>query len=169
MGEVRQAFVGGGANLGDRLATLRAAGAALRRWAGVHACESSSFYETEPVGVADQPRFLNVVFAVDSELAPETLLQVLQRIEAEHGRVRERRWGPRTLDLDLLFYTGETRTTAELTLPHPRMFERAFVLVPLRELLSRAEIRRRTDPEFVRAVESVRVDARGVVAREFPP
>jgi 2-amino-4-hydroxy-6-hydroxymethyldihydropteridine diphosphokinase len=135
MAELRQALVGAGANLGDRLATLAAAVTALRCSHGVHALETSSVYETAPVGLTAQPKFLNLVAGIETTLTPEALLHALQTIEQAHGRVRIERWGPRTLDLDLLAFEAETRATASLTLPHPRMLARAFVLVPLHELL----------------------------------
>lgn len=136
---VRQAFVGVGANLGDRWAAIRGALAALARTPGVLAVESSSVYETIPVGVLDQPRFLNLVSGIETTLSPERLLVVLQALENAAGRQRahEVRWGPRPLDLDLLFYEGVEQTGPDLILPHPRIWERAFVLVPLRELLAR--------------------------------
>jgi len=135
----QQAFIGVGANLGDRWATLRRAMAALAREPGIKAVEASAVYETAPVGVVDQPEFLNLVLGVETMLTPEELLAVLHQLEKAAGRRRERevRWGPRTLDLDLLLYEGETRARPALTLPHPRMWERAFVTVPLRELLTR--------------------------------
>ncbi|ACB75630.1 2-amino-4-hydroxy-6-hydroxymethyldihydropteridine diphosphokinase [Opitutus terrae] len=138
----RQALVGAGANLGDRAATLRAATERLRGLPGITHVESSALYETEPIGGVDQPPFLNLVLGVETTLAPEQLLQQLLALEQQFGRVRTVRWGPRTLDLDLLAYEGETRTTTALTLPHPRMFERAFVLVPLQELLARSRFER---------------------------
>lgn len=162
MSSFRQAFVGVGANLGDRLASIRAAAAALRGSPRTRSFASSSLFETDPVGVLDQPRFLNAVFAVETDLTPEGLLSELQRIEQAHGRVRDRRWGPRTLDLDLLWFADETRATAELTLPHPRLFERAFVIVPLRELLLCASMRERAPEGIVKALESTVVDERGV-------
>jgi 2-amino-4-hydroxy-6-hydroxymethyldihydropteridine diphosphokinase len=162
MPEFRQALIGGGANLGDRATTLRSAEEALRRCGGVRSLVSSRWYETEPVGVTDQPAFLNVVYAVETSLSPESLLRELQRIEKEHGRVRRERWGPRTLDLDLLWYADETRVTADLTLPHPRLFERAFVLVPLRELLACDTIRGHIDADFLCQIESAPVASIGV-------
>lgn len=132
---MRQAFVAGGANLGDRLRTLTGALAALREASGVSRVVASPIFETDPVGLTDQPAFLNLVAAVETELSPEQLLSTLQQIEQTFGRERHVRWGPRTLDLDLLAFEGETRATAELELPHPRMFERGFVMVPLGELL----------------------------------
>jgi 2-amino-4-hydroxy-6-hydroxymethyldihydropteridine diphosphokinase len=89
------------------------------------------------VGRTDQPKFLNLVAGIETTLTPEELLTTLQKIEHAFGRKRVERWGPRTLDLDLLVYESEKRDTPELTLPHPRMLERAFVTVPLREVLQR--------------------------------
>lgn len=137
----RQALVAAGANLGDRAATLHGALARLRCSPGIVGVEASALYETAPVGMIDQPPFLNLVAGVDTTLSPEELLTTLQRIEQEFGRVRDVRWGPRTLDLDLLAFAGETRATPQLQLPHPRMLERAFVMVPLAELLARPRFR----------------------------
>jgi len=126
------AYIGLGSNLGDRLATLRAAVQRLEtlgRITGV-----SSLYETEPVGYVEQPRFLNAVVALETAQAPITLLRSLLDIERDLGRTRSFADAPRTLDLDLLLVDDEILDTAELTLPHPRLHERAFVLVPLAEL-----------------------------------
>lgn len=139
----RRALIGAGANLGDRRDTIEAALGKLRATAGVSAVERSSFFETAPVGVTDQPAFLNLVAGIETTLTPEQLMAVLLEIERELGRVRTVRWGPRTIDLDLLAFEGETRATAGLTLPHPRMLERSFVTVPLRELLGRESFRGR--------------------------
>jgi len=133
----KQAFVGAGANLGDRSTTLRDAVGQLQMSPGITALETSALLETDPVGIVDQPKFLNLVLGLETTLSPETLLQLLLEIEQRFGRVRRERWGPRTLDLDLLLFEGESRTTPGLQLPHPRMFERDFVTVPLRELLDR--------------------------------
>ena len=132
-----QALVGAGANVGDCRATLETALGTLRAIAGVTVVERSSFYETDPVGYLDQPAFLNLVAGVETTLTPEGLMVALLGIEQQFGRVRTVRWGPRTIDLDLLAFEGETRAGPSLTLPHPRMLERAFVTVPLRELLAR--------------------------------
>jgi 2-amino-4-hydroxy-6-hydroxymethyldihydropteridine diphosphokinase len=133
----RQAFIAFGANLGDRGGTLAKALARLRGWSGIETLDTSSVYETAPVGVVEQPMFLNLVAGIETTLSPEELLHVLKEIECEFGRTRSTRWGPRTLDLDLLAFEGETRCSAELTLPHPRLFERPFVTIPLAELLGR--------------------------------
>ncbi|MBS0633105.1 MAG: 2-amino-4-hydroxy-6-hydroxymethyldihydropteridine diphosphokinase [Verrucomicrobia bacterium] len=136
-GPTRQALIGAGANLGDRRATLEAALAKLRAQPGVVSITRSAFYETAPVGLLEQPAFLNLAAGIETTLTPEGLMTALLGIEQEFGRVRTVRWGPRTLDLDLLAFEGETRAGDFLTLPHPRMLGRAFVTVPLRELLAR--------------------------------
>jgi 2-amino-4-hydroxy-6-hydroxymethyldihydropteridine diphosphokinase len=126
------AFVALGANLGDRLATVRTAIDGLGRLGIVRA--RSSVYETEPVGYAGQPAYLNAVVRLDTELDPMALLRGLLAIEQEFGRVRTFPNAPRTLDLDLLLYDDLVLDEEQLTVPHPRMSERAFVLVPLHEI-----------------------------------
>jgi len=135
----RQAFVGVGANLGDRAATIHAALAELARAPDIAALDASVIFETAPVGVTDQPPFLNLVLGLETTLTPEQLLELLLARERAAGRnrARETRWGPRTLDLDLLLYENETRPGPALELPHPRLWERPFVLAPLKELLDR--------------------------------
>jgi 2-amino-4-hydroxy-6-hydroxymethyldihydropteridine diphosphokinase len=123
------AYVGLGANLGDREASIRRAAELIG------ARRLSPIYETEPWGIVDQPDFMNAVAEVDTELGPRELLDRLIEVERELGRVRDgKRWGPRTIDLDLLVFGAETSDTAALQLPHPRMHERLFVLVPLADL-----------------------------------
>jgi len=124
-----RAYVGVGANLGDRRATIEAAVAALP---GVVAV--SELRETAPVGVVDQPAFLNGAVALETELSPRELLETLLEVERSLGRERGERWGPRTIDLDLLLYGGETLDEPGLTVPHPRLHERRFALEPLAEL-----------------------------------
>lgn len=127
---VRRAVLSLGANLGDREATLRDAVGRLAALEGVRVTAVSPVYETAPVGGVPQPDYLNLVVLADVALAPETLLARTQAIEAELGRVRDVRWGPRTLDIDLVACGEERRDGPALTLPHPRAHERAFVLVP---------------------------------------
>lgn len=127
------AYIGLGANLGDALQTLLAAGNTLCHTAGIVHCDFSTFYSSDPVD-ATGPLFVNAVMRVETTLAPLNLLDVLQSIENKNGRVRLYRNAPRTLDLDLLWYDGLKITTPRLTLPHPRMHLRAFVLKPLLEL-----------------------------------
>jgi 2-amino-4-hydroxy-6-hydroxymethyldihydropteridine diphosphokinase len=131
---VTLAYVGLGSNLGDREATILAAVAALR---GVVAV--STLRETDPVGLTEQPAFLNGAVALETELAPRALLDHLLAVERELGRERRERWGPRTIDLDLLLYGAETLEEPGLTVPHPHLHERRFALEPLAEL----------DPELV--------------------
>lgn len=127
-------FVALGSNLGDRAGNLFQARRSLAALPRTRLIAVSPVYETEPVGVQDQDWFLNQVAELDTELGPEELLQELLKIEADLGRVRTVRWGPRTLDLDLLLYGAVSRATDFLALPHPRMWERAFVLQPLSDV-----------------------------------
>jgi 2-amino-4-hydroxy-6-hydroxymethyldihydropteridine diphosphokinase len=130
-----RAYVGLGANLGDRAATLARAIVLIGERPGIEVVAVSSFRETDPVGYLDQPRFLNAAVAIDTSLAPAALLSALLEIEQELGRVREGpRFGPRTVDLDLLLVEGVALDEPGLTLPHPRLHERAFALEPLAEL-----------------------------------
>jgi len=126
---VTRAYVGLGANLGDREGTIRAALAALP---GVVAV--SELRETEPVGVVDQPPFLNGAAALETALSARELLEALLEVERGLGRERRQRWGPRRIDLDLLLYADETIDEPGLTVPHPRLHERHFVLEPLLDL-----------------------------------
>ena len=123
-----------GSNQGDRLA-LFAQAAALLAEKGVKILEASAVYETEPFGFHEQPPFLNAVLVVETTAVPEQLLAVCLAVETALGRKRSVRWGPRTLDLDILYISGIQCHSEQLTLPHPGLFQRAFVLVPLWELL----------------------------------
>jgi 2-amino-4-hydroxy-6-hydroxymethyldihydropteridine diphosphokinase len=139
---VARAYVGLGSNLGDREGTLLAAVEALRVEPGVEVVALSGLIETEPVGVLDQPRFVNAVVALDTTLPARDLLELLLEIERRFGRTREGvpAQGPRTLDLDLLLYGDDEIDEPGLQVPHPRMHERAFVLGPLAEIAPRLEI-----------------------------
>jgi 2-amino-4-hydroxy-6-hydroxymethyldihydropteridine diphosphokinase len=142
--DVAVAFLGLGSNLGDRLHALRGALKRLNELPETEVTEVSSLYVTAPVGPVAQPRFLNAVAKIATRLPPDRLLRACLEIEAEFGRVRSVRWGPRTLDLDLLLYGGLHRADGALRLPHPRMTERAFVLAPLAEIAPRLLIGDRT-------------------------
>ncbi len=131
-GEV-EAFVGLGANLGDARATLQAALGALEALPTSRVVAQSSIYRSAPID-SSGPDYLNAVARLLTQLAPHDLLAQLQSIERRHGRERPYRNAPRTLDLDLLLYGAHTLATPTLTLPHPRMHERAFVLAPLAEI-----------------------------------
>ena len=128
-----RAYLALGSNLGDRLANLRRAVTLLGE-REVRVVRSSRVYETEPVGGPPQPEYLNAVVEVETGLAPDELLRACLETEDVLGRVRDERWGPRALDVDVLTYGRDRIDEPDLVLPHPRMHERAFVLVPLLEL-----------------------------------
>ena len=123
-----------GSNLGDRTAHLAAALAALAASSGIQDLAISPVYETAPIGPPGQDDYLNLVVAIETTLAPHALLDLTQMIEHACGRIRTERWGPRTLDLDLLLHGDTTLADDRLTLPHPRLMERAFVMIPLAAL-----------------------------------
>jgi 2-amino-4-hydroxy-6-hydroxymethyldihydropteridine diphosphokinase len=133
---VAEAFIALGGNVGDVRATFARAIALLCADGAVQAVARSADYRTPPWGVTDQPAFINAVIAVSTTLAPHALLARVQACERALGRDRahERRWGPRPIDLDLLAYDDVALHDADLILPHPHLFERAFVLVPLAEI-----------------------------------
>ena len=125
-------YIALGTNLGDRLANLRAALRSLPT--AVIVTKESHIYETPPWGYEDQPAFLNMVVKAETGLEPESLLTYLKQLEAELGREQNFRWGPRLIDLDILFYDDLVINTPPLVIPHPRLHERAFVLVPLADV-----------------------------------
>ncbi len=139
------ASIGLGANLGDASATLRLALQEIEKSVGIHAVRCSPFYQSEPVD-ASGPVFVNAVAEIQTSLTPFQLLDLLQKIELAHGRERPYRNAPRTLDLDILLFDEQRIETSRLTVPHPRMHERAFVLRPLLDL----------DPEMVLPQGSVK-------------
>jgi 2-amino-4-hydroxy-6-hydroxymethyldihydropteridine diphosphokinase len=131
---VRHAYLGIGSNLGDRASHLQGAVDALVAADGLDVVAVSPVYETVPVGGPPQPDYLNAVVAVDTTLTARALLELAHHIEAAADRVRTVRWGPRTLDVDLLLVGDEQIDEPDLVVPHPRMTERAFVVVPLADL-----------------------------------
>src|SRR5205807_4971849 len=131
-----RAFLGLGSNLGDRLANLTAAARQLDARPGIDVLRSSRVYETDPVGGPPQPDYLNVVIEIDTALEPHELLTDCLAVEAELGRERSERWGPRAIDVDVLTYDDVELDAPDLTIPHPRMHERGFVLIPLLELVA---------------------------------
>jgi 2-amino-4-hydroxy-6-hydroxymethyldihydropteridine diphosphokinase len=128
------AVIGLGANLGDPAAQLRMAISAIGRFAETRVIAVSSLYRTAPVGYLAQPEFVNAAVAVETTLAPRALLTALQAIEAAAGRERRFKDAPRTLDLDILLYDDRVADEPGLTIPHPRLHERAFALAPLVEI-----------------------------------
>jgi 2-amino-4-hydroxy-6-hydroxymethyldihydropteridine diphosphokinase len=157
-----EAFLGLGSNLGDRLANLQAAVDALRQEPGLRVTASSRVWETTPVGGPPQPDYLNAVIRVETDLSARDLLDAARRVEALLGRVRRERWGARTLDVDILLYDEEQIDEPDLVVPHPRLSERAFVLLPLLEL----------DPDPVlpdgTRLKEKRIDTNGVVPSASP-
>lgn len=143
-----EVFIALGSNLGDRSATLSSAVRELTQLPDLAVLAASHIYETDPVGgPAGQPRYLNAVVRVATGRPPQELIGELQRIEAAHGRRRGEPNAPRTLDLDLLTYGLRILDTPRLTLPHPRMWERPFVCLPLSELTDVEELRRRIEAQ----------------------
>ena len=151
------ALIALGGNVGDVRATLAQAIDAICDSASARLVARSSDYSTPPWGEENQPPFVNACVEIETSLDPHALLHALHDIEKEHGRDRlnERRWGPRTLDVDLLAYDDLAIETPDLTLPHPRLFERAFVLVPLCEIAPDRLINGRT---VASALETVAAD-----------
>jgi 2-amino-4-hydroxy-6-hydroxymethyldihydropteridine diphosphokinase len=153
---VETAYLGLGSNLGDRLANLRSAVDRLGEEEGIRVDASSRVWETAPVGGPEQPDYLNAVVRVETDLEPRDLLEVCRRIESALGRERAVRWGPRTIDVDVLLYDERTVDEPDLVVPHPRIAERAFVVLPLLEL----------DPDPIlpdgRRLVDMRLDASGV-------
>jgi 2-amino-4-hydroxy-6-hydroxymethyldihydropteridine diphosphokinase len=131
---MRRVYVGIGSNLGDREFLIRKAVEALRDLPRTQVIRVSSLYDTDPVGETEQPPFLNAVTWIETELPARDLLWQMLLIEKRMGRVRSRRWGPRPIDLDLLFYEDVITEEPDLVLPHPEAHRRAFVLLPLAEL-----------------------------------
>src|SRR5258708_5433278 len=129
------AYIALGSNLGDREANIRAAVDALKRESAIGTVHLSSLYETQAVaGPAGQPDFLNTAARVETTLDPFALFELMLKVEKSLGRERRERWGPRTIDLDLLLFDDQIITTSQLTIPHPAMHQRWFVLKPLVEV-----------------------------------
>jgi len=130
----KRGFLALGSNLGNRAQNLKNAIDALHSREGIRVTRKSSFYETEPVGGPDQGKFLNSVIEIETTLEPEDLLKAVMSIENELGRVRREHWGPRTIDIDILTLDDLVYVSPTLSIPHPLMHERSFVLRPLLEI-----------------------------------
>lgn len=138
---MQRAYIGLGSNLATPLQQLRSALQALNALPHSQLIAQSSFYASDPLGPADQPRYVNAVAALDTDLSPLALLDALQRIELEQGRTRKaERWGPRTLDLDILLFGNLQLDEPRLTVPHYHMHARAFVLYPLAEIAPQLQL-----------------------------
>ncbi|TCK93307.1 2-amino-4-hydroxy-6-hydroxymethyldihydropteridine diphosphokinase [Natranaerovirga hydrolytica] len=131
-----KAYLGLGSNMGDKKNNLKKAIEQLSNHSAIKICNISSLYETEPVGYTNQDDFYNLVIEIQTSLEPYDLLAYVNEVENNLKRKRDIRWGPRTMDIDILLYNGYSSTDEKLTVPHPRMTERAFVIVPLYELNS---------------------------------
>jgi 2-amino-4-hydroxy-6-hydroxymethyldihydropteridine diphosphokinase len=127
-------FLGLGSNIGDRRASLQKAVSGLQQLTDVKVVWCSSLYETEPWGRKDQPKFLNGVLEIETTLAPSSLFPQLKALERQIGRTPSERWGPREIDIDILLYDGLVHEDDQLTVPHPELPHRKFVLVPLQEI-----------------------------------
>ncbi|MBU8908458.1 2-amino-4-hydroxy-6-hydroxymethyldihydropteridine diphosphokinase [Desertibacillus haloalkaliphilus] len=149
-----------GSNVGDRANHLREGMRQLETDEDIVIIATSSIYETEPVGYVDQDRFLNMVIEIKTSYRPQQLLEITQRIERESGRSYQIHWGPRTLDLDILLFNNENIKMDNLCIPHPRMTERAFVIVPLKEINPTLFIE--SENKTIDAIEKELVDKEGV-------
>lgn len=138
-----KAYLSLGSNMGDKVSQLKNAVAALEENIEIKRIKRSGFYTTAPVGYLEQDDFVNAVIEIETALEPEALLKYCQEVEHKLNRVRTIRWGPRTIDIDILLIDGYTSQTEILSVPHPRMHERAFVLVPLCELDSTIKLNER--------------------------
>lgn len=147
------AYIGLGSNMGNPVENLRQALQKLNGIKGVEVQAVAGVFRTAPVGYEEQEWFHNTVAEITTELTPHQLLHVLLNIEAQLGRVRTIHWGPRTLDLDLLLYEDQVIEDEQLIVPHPRMVERAFVMVPLAELAPQLTVGGKTVAEVAKLLE----------------
>ena len=162
------AYIGIGANLGARGETMRAALRRVAEVSSVHVEQVSHFYETPPWGKTDQPPFLNAAARISLDGAPHELLGELQRIEYELGRVRHEHWGARTIDLDILHIEGVTYADGGLTLPHPYLTERAFVLVPLAEIAPDLMVNGKRIAAWLAAVDTAGIVRASEIFEPYP-
>ena len=140
----RKVYLSLGSNIGDRVSNLKEATAILEGHPNIYNVQRSSFYTTAPVGYLEQEDFVNIVLGLETSLEPMGLLEICSGIEEALKRVRVIHWGPRTIDVDILWVEGYESDSEILTVPHPRMHERGFVMIPLRELNSSLVIQGKT-------------------------
>lgn len=131
----RMILIGLGSNIGDREKNIITAIQQLAKQNEIRIEKISSLYETQPVGITDQPDFLNGAISIATNLSPRNLLKVCLQVEKQMGRIRDQRWGPRNIDIDLLVYDDHVIMDEVLSIPHPRLHERSFVLIPLQEII----------------------------------
>lgn len=159
---MHNAFLSLGSNIGNRLEYIKEAVKMLHKNEHINVVNISSVYETDPVGYEEQDLFLNIVIHIETLLDPFSLLEICQSIENELGRKRVMRWGPRTIDLDILLYNHENIVSEKLIIPHPRIEERAFVVIPLLEIapliqLPNKSILLKDSLHFLQEKEGVRI------------
>jgi len=142
-------YIGIGSNIGDRESYIQTSLLRLQEYPGLQITSTSSLYETVPIGVTEQGPFLNMVAMLETEMNAFQLLEILQGIEQSLGRERDIRWGPRTIDLDILLYNQENIVAEGLVVPHPRLLQRGFVIIPLHEL----------NPEIIIPTTNKRIDS----------
>jgi 2-amino-4-hydroxy-6-hydroxymethyldihydropteridine diphosphokinase len=157
-----EVYVALGSNIEDRENHLKRAVIELDRESEIKVANLSSIYETDPVGYEKQEAFLNMVIKIETSLSPLELIGITQRIEVESGRKRDVRWGPRTLDLDILLYNQENIETEQLIVPHPRMDERAFVMIPLLEINPKIKLPASNSDGELRISKNQFIDKEGV-------
>lgn len=141
-----------GSNMGDSAGLLKEAAALIDQAEGINVVKYSSFYATAPIGYTDQADFVNAVISCDTTLPPMDVLALCQHVESQLNRVRLIRWGPRTIDVDIILYDNLVLSEENLTVPHPRMKERAFVMVPLKEIMPELVLENRTIGEICEAL-----------------
>ena len=146
-----------GSNMGDKIGHLGAACAHFEAMSEIDLLARSNLYRTEPWGEADQDWFVNACVGIATRLSPRALLEACQKIETDLGRVRNKRWGPRVIDIDVLIFNGITQDDPVLTLPHPLITERAFVLVPLNDIAPDLVLKGKPVSQWIKTTESAEV------------
>lgn len=152
-----RAYLGIGGNMGNKKENIEKTIELLKSNDSIKVTKISSLYETEPVGYVDQDWFLNIVVEIDTSLEPYSLLEYCNHIETELRRERIIKWGPRTIDVDILLYEGFTLTSEKLTVPHPRMCERAFVMIPLYEIVQNIVINNTEINDIVKNLQGEKI------------
>ncbi len=152
-----KAYLGIGGNIGDRKANIQKALELLKQHDKINILKVSSIYETEPVGYAEQDWFYNIAAEIDTTLDPYELLEHCNKVEKELKRERLIRWGPRTIDIDILLYEDVKLDESKLTIPHPRMAERAFVMIPLSEIAPDIKIESRSISDIINNLKGEKI------------